>query len=148
MHELLVKQLEEYAIEYELGTPTGDLFMDAAKTIRKLCVQIDAVTDKLETVLANRESDDKVFYKQQHKWDMEYVEDLAQWYGGDDEEYCALFDRLESDHDFCSKVAFQYREFIEDSISGDTELDCLMCACKYIAHAEKERRREPWKTRN
>lgn len=137
MHELLIRQLEEYAKEYELGTPTGDLFIDAARTIRKLCVQLNAVTDRLDAILANKESDADIFYRQQHKWDVEYVEDLAQWYDGDDEEYCSLFDRIESDQDFCSKVAFKYREYIEDSISGETEFDCLVDACKSIVRSEQ-----------
>ena len=32
----LIEQLREYANEYEVGTPTGDCFMDAAEAIEEL----------------------------------------------------------------------------------------------------------------
>lgn len=42
-HFELVSQLVEYANEYEIGTPTGDLFLEAAATIGALYIQIDSL---------------------------------------------------------------------------------------------------------
>lgn len=35
-YKKLIEQLREYANEYEIGTPTGDCFMDAAEAIEEL----------------------------------------------------------------------------------------------------------------
>lgn len=42
-HFELVSQLVEYANEYEIGTPTGDLFLEAAATIGAMYIQIDSL---------------------------------------------------------------------------------------------------------
>lgn len=135
MYELLIRQLEEYANEYEIGTPTGDTFKEAAEVIARLSTQLNAVTDRLESILTNKESDTEIYYRLQHKWDTQYISgNLIDWL--DDEEYDDIFNRLENDPDFCSRVAFKYREYLDDCITGENEFDCLLDACKYIMKSD------------
>lgn len=141
MYELFIKQLEEYANEYEIGTPTGDTFKEAAEIISRLSTQLNAVTDRLESILTNRESDTEAYFRLQHKMDTQYISgSLIDWL--DDEEYDDIFNRLKNDQDFCSRVAFKYRELLEDYITGGDEFDCLLTACEFIIRIDEAFQRE------
>ena len=49
-HFELVSQLVEYANEYEIGTPTGDMFLEAAATIAALYIQIVSLQELVKSL--------------------------------------------------------------------------------------------------
>ena len=53
--------------------------------------------------------------------------------------------RIKEDDTFRSRIAYQFREFLSDFISGEEERKCVEAAIKYIA--EYERRKQNGSTR-
>ena len=91
----------------------------------KIQREIDGKTYKFE--LTNLEMA-ATYYEQQHKWDVEYMLNMADMCERDE-----WYEKLKFDPDFASRVAFKYREYIEDTYcNGDMELACFIDAFDYM----------------
>ena len=81
---------------------------------------------EMEFELTEQEMTD-AFYEQQHKWDMEYMLNMADMCEHDD-----WYKKMKSDPDFASMVAHRFRKYISDYPDGDTEYDCFADAYQYV----------------
>ena len=54
----------------------------------------------------------------------------------DDDQYREMVSRLKSDPVLCDKVAYRYRKYLEDLITGEDEMDCLLDAYQYMVQGE------------
>lgn len=92
------------------------------------------IRDGIEIKLTDKEMSD-AYYEQMHKWDVEYITGnlLDQYIDGSNIEKDILMnDRLKSEQEFASKVAYRYRKYLEDVYGSDTEWNCLQDAYDYI----------------
>ena len=87
--------------------------------------------DIMESLLcADTRTDSQVFYDLEHKWDVEYIRDnLAEYVESD--RYPDMKERLRSDGDLCDRVAFRYRRYLDECVTGEDEVDCFLCAYRY-----------------
>lgn len=88
--------------------------------------------DGKEIELTPRELSD-AYYEQEHKWDMNYIsQDLPALFN-DEGDYDEEIKRLQTDKDFCSRMAYRYRKYLDDRTSvDDDEWPCWQYAYKYI----------------
>lgn len=76
----------------------------------------------------------KAYYEYELNWDKEYISgDLIDQYN-DDGLHDIMQKRLNSDDNFCEKVALRYRKYLNDQYGSDTEFDCLMDAYDYVKY--------------
>lgn len=89
------------------------------------------VRDGKEIVLTDQELSN-AFWEQELKYDMDYVAyDLPELMGIPEDNEMVV--RLKEDEEFCKEVAIQWREYINETITGETEMNCWEDACKYCS---------------
>jgi len=91
-------------------------------------------TCRVEIELTSQELAD-AFYEKEHQWDEDYVLDLAMYSAdgcADNDPEMERLNALRSDPELLSRVAYRYRKYMLDQISGDAEYDCFEDAYKYI----------------
>ena len=90
----------------------------------------------------------RAYYEQRHRWDVEYITgNLLEQYDTDDESDLEMYAELRSNTELANNVAYQYREFLEDTYGSDREMECLKSAFDYcdgnnLAKKRKERKIE------
>ena len=93
--------------------------------------------DGKEIELTPQELSD-AYYEQEHKWDMNYIsQDLPALFN-DEGDYDEEIKRIQTDKDFCSRMAHKYRKYLEDCISvDDDEWPCWKGAYEYASREIK-----------
>lgn len=85
-----------------------------------------------EIKLTEREMTD-AFYEQQHKWDISNIYTIMDWLESENNNlYCCMKNDFTSDEDLLSRVAHRFRKYLEDSVTGEEEIDCMICAYQYM----------------
>ena len=75
------------------------------------------------------------YYEKEHQWDMEYMLDLALWSASPDRpETEERLKALRSDPELRSRVAYRYRKYLSDWVTGDEEAECFRDAYAYITN--------------
>lgn len=88
-------------------------------------------TCRVEIELTSQEMAD-AYYAKEHEWDMDYVLDLAEWAADEDRpETVERLNALRSDPELCSHVAYRFRKYLNDWVSGDEEAECFRDAYNY-----------------
>ena len=92
---------------------------------------LSSTVNVMESLLcADTRTDTEVFYDREHEWDIEYIRDnLVDFVESD--RYPDMKERLRSDDDLCDRVAFRYRRYLDECVTGEDEADCLLCAYRY-----------------
>ena len=98
--------------------------------------------DGKEIELTEREMID-AYYEQQNKFDVNYitnylVEAVKESYVSESD----AADYLRNNKKFAERVAYRYRKYLEDVISGEDEIDCFVNAYNYMWSVDKMKERD------
>ena len=95
-------------------------------------------TCRVEIELTSQELAD-AFYEKEHQWDEDYVIELAEM--NSDEDFPETIERLNalrSDPELLSRVAYRYRKYMLDWVTGDEEYECFRDAYEYTRRDDND----------
>ena len=92
------------------------------------------IRDGKEIELTAKEMQD-AYYEQQHKYD---IDDITGWVmesfsDSDNKKYREIVVHLK-DEDFCDRMAYRYRTYLDEVITGEDEVACWIDAGNYTLH--------------
>ena len=71
------------------------------------------------------------YYEAEHMWDMRYLRDVCEYVNEERYPVDEMQRRLESDPEFRSRVAYRYRKYLDDCVTGEDEINCFLYAYEY-----------------
>lgn len=95
----------------------------------KIRREVDGIIREFE--LTSQEASE-AYWEQEHKWDMNYVLELLEYMWDDDNEPMGMLKALRDDEDLRSRVAYRYRNYLDQIVTMDDERDCLKWAYEYV----------------
>jgi len=71
------------------------------------------------------------YFESEHLWDVKYLCNVLEYVNDEKYPVDEMRQRLESDPELRSRVAYRYRKYLDDCVTGEDEIDCFLYAYEY-----------------